>query len=60
MSKLKLSAEERAMLKDFEAGGMKSRLSPKRIIELRSAAEETFKKDGRINIRLSSRDLEGL
>ena len=60
MNKLKLSAEEREMLKDFEAGEMKSRLSPKRIRELRSVAEETFKKDRRINIRLSSRDLESL
>jgi predicted DNA binding CopG/RHH family protein len=60
MSKLKLSTEEREILKDFESGELKSRLSPKRIRELQSVAEETFKKDRRINIRLSSRDLESL
>lgn len=60
MSKLKLSVEERVILKDFEAGKLKSQLSPKRIKELQSVADETFKKDRRINIRLSSRDLESL
>ncbi len=60
MSKLKLSAEEREILKDFETGELKSQLSPKRIKQLQSVAEETFKKDRRINIRLSSRDLESL
>jgi predicted DNA binding CopG/RHH family protein len=60
MSKPKLSTEERQILKDFEGGEFQSRLTPKRIKELKSAAEETFKKDRRINIRLTSRDLEGL
>lgn len=60
MSKLKLSSEEREILKDFDSGKLKSQLSPKRIRELQSVAEETFKKDRRINIRLSSRDLESL
>jgi len=60
MSKLKISAEEREILQDFETAKPKSRLSPKRIKALHSVAEETFKKDRRINIRLSSRDLENL
>ena len=60
MSKPKFNAEEQEILKDFEKGDFKSQLSPKRIAELKSAAEETFKKDRRINIRISSRDLEGL
>lgn len=60
MSKPKLSSEEREILNDFEKGDFKSRLSPKRIEQLKAAAEETFKKDRRINIRISSRDLEGL
>ena len=60
MNKLKLNSEEREILKDFESGKFKSELSQKRIKELRSVAEETFKKDRRINIRLSSRDLESL
>ncbi len=60
MTKPKLSVEEREMLKDFKKGNFKSRLSPKRIKELKAAADETFKKDRRINIRITSRDLEGL
>jgi predicted DNA binding CopG/RHH family protein len=60
MSKQKLSSEERDILNDFEKGDFKSQLSPKRIEQLKAAAEETFKKDRRINIRISSRDLEGL
>ncbi len=60
MSKYKLSEEEREILKDFEGGEFESILSQQRIEELRSVAAETFKKDRRINIRLSSRDLEGL
>jgi predicted DNA binding CopG/RHH family protein len=60
MSKHKLSQEEREILKDFEDGKFESILSQQRIEELQSIAAETFKKDRRINIRLSSRDLEGL
>ena len=60
MSKQKLSQEERDILKDFEDGEFESVLSQKRIEELQAIAAETFKKDRRINIRLSSRDLEGL
>ena len=60
MSKYKLSQEEREILKDFEGGKFESILSQQRIEELQSVAAETFKKDRRINIRLSSRDLEGL
>ena len=60
MSKHKLSQEEREILNDFEGGNFESVLSENRIEELQSIAAETFKKDRRINIRLSSRDLEGL
>ena len=60
MNKQKLSQEERDILKDFEDGEFESILSQKRIEELQAIAAETFKKDRRINIRLSSRDLEGL
>ena len=60
MSKHKLSQEEREILKNFECGKLESILSEQRIEELQSIAAETFKKDRRINIRLSSRDLEGL
>jgi predicted DNA binding CopG/RHH family protein len=60
MSKPKLSKEEKEILKDFEAGEFESVHTPKRMKMLQAAAEEAFKKDKRINIRISSRDLESL
>lgn len=60
MSKLKLSKEEKEILKDFEAGEFKSVITSKRKKTIQASAEETFKKDKRINIRISSRDLESL
>lgn len=60
MSDPKLSKEEKQILKDFEAGEFKSVLTPKRKKMLQATAEETFRKDKRINIRISSRDLESL
>ena len=60
MSNYKLSVEEQQILEAFEAGTFKSVLTPKRKKELQAIAEETFKKDKRINIRISSRDLESL
>ena len=60
MSNDKLSAEEKQILEDFEAGQFKSVLSSKRKKELQAMAEQSFKKDKRINIRISSRDLESL
>ena len=60
MSEMKLSKEEKEIVKAFEAGEYKSVLSSKRRKMLQAAAEETFKKDKRINIRISNRDLESL
>ena len=60
MNEPKLSNEERQILEDFEAGEFKSILTPRRKKMLQDAAEKTFKKDKRINIRISSRDLESL
>ncbi len=60
MTEPKLSKEEKEILKEFEAGEFKSVLTPRRKKMLQAAAEETFKKDKRINIRISSRDLESL
>ena len=60
MSEPKLSNEEKEILKGFEAGEFKSVLTSRRKKMLQAAAEETFKKDKRINIRISSRDLESL
>ena len=60
MTKTILSKEEESILKDFEAGEFKSVLTPKRKKILQAAAEETFKKNKRINIRISERDLQAL
>jgi len=60
MNDSKLSEEEKQILNDFEAGEFKSVLTPKRKEMLQMTAEETFKKDKRINIRISSRDLGAL
>ena len=60
MSKTKLSKEESEILKDFEGGEFESKLTPKRKQYLQAVADETFKKDKRINIRISSRDLANL
>lgn len=60
MRKVKLNPEEQEILDDFEAGEFKSvmNLTFKKVAQ--SAAEETLKKDKRINIRISSRDLLAL
>lgn len=60
MSSKKLDQEEKEILNAFEGGQYKSVLTAKRRRLLAEAAENTFKKDKRINIRLSSRDLEAL
>lgn len=56
----KLSSEEREILEAFEAGEFKSVLTPERRRFLKATAKDTFKKDKRINIRISSRDLESI
>ncbi|MES2662816.1 MAG: CopG family antitoxin [Pseudomonadota bacterium] len=60
MSKSKLNQEEQDILKDFEAGEFQSKLSTLRKKSLQGIAVETLKKDKRINIRISTRDLEAL
>ena len=57
MNQYKLSEEEKEILDAFEAGELKSVLTPKRKKYLQTVAEESFKKDKRINIRISNRDL---
>lgn len=57
----KLDDEERELLRSFEAGEWTS--VPSRDDEVRrhqGYAREAFKKDRRINIRISSRDLDTL
>ena len=60
MPKTKLDTEEQELLEAFEAGEFESDLDTDRREYLAKAAEETFKKDKRFNIRVSSRDLEAL
>ena len=59
MSNDKLDNEKDLQLA-FEAGLFSSELSEAKIARLARAADETLKKDKRINIRLPSRDLEAL
>ena len=59
MSKLK--SEEKEILEAFESGRLKRIENVEKDIDKhRLVAEETFKKDARINIRLSSRDLRAI
>jgi predicted DNA binding CopG/RHH family protein len=60
MKKRKLNPEDQDMLEAFEAGEFESDLKDERRTQLAQLAEETIKKDKRINIRISSRDLEAL
>ncbi|MBL4630621.1 MAG: hypothetical protein JKY14_05495 [Paraglaciecola sp.] len=60
MSKIKLDQEEQALLTAFEADEFDSELTDKRQLFLSNVAEQTTKKDKRINIRISTRDLTAL
>ena len=60
MAKTKLDREEQELLEAYESGEFESDPDVDRREYLTRAAEETFKKDKRINIRISSRDLEAL
>lgn len=60
MNNVELDREEQELLDAFDAGEFESDLSEARSSLLARTAEETFKKDKRINIRISSRDLEAL
>ena len=56
-----LDAEEREILEAFEADQLKSVVDKDaEITKHREYAAATFKKDQRINIRISSRDLQAL
>ena len=60
-SAMQLDAEELQILRDFERGELQSMLrfkAEKKALE--EAARNTLQKDRRINIRISSRDLERL
>lgn len=60
MSNRKLNREDQELLESFEAGEFESDLDDERRAQLAKAAADTFKKEKRINIRISSRDLEAL
>lgn len=53
-----LTAEEREILAAYEQGETRSTLTEEKRQEYIAAARQTFKKDKRVNIRLSSADLE--
>jgi predicted DNA binding CopG/RHH family protein len=55
MSDPKLNSEEQELLNALEEGEYESVLTDDRKKELESAAAHTFKRDKRLNIRLSSR-----
>jgi predicted DNA binding CopG/RHH family protein len=57
MSDPKLNSEEQELLNALEEGEYESVLTDDRKRELESAAAHTFKRDKRLNIRLSSRDM---
>ena len=58
MKEVYFDAEERELVESFERGEWRSVKNVKREIQkLRNAAKNTLKKDARINIRLSSKDL---
>ena len=60
MAKTKLDHEEQELLEAYESEEFKSDLDADRGEYLARASEEAFKKDKRINIRISNRDLEAL
>jgi predicted DNA binding CopG/RHH family protein len=58
---MKLDKEEQEIEVLFERGKIALAKPDKKLLRnLRSAAENTFKKDRRINIRLSERDMVGI
>lgn len=60
MGNTKLDKGEQELLEAFEAGEFTSDLNDERRDLIAKAAEEFSRKDKRINIRISSRDLEAL
>ena len=57
MKKIQLNAEEQELLEAFEAGEFQSDMPDSRKEFIEQSAAQTFKKDKRINIRISGRDL---
>ena len=57
---LELDPEEQQLLNDFEADSLSSISTPALLEELKQSARATGQKDQRINIRLSSGDLNAI
>ena len=60
MKKVKLDKEEQEILDAFEADEFESVLTDSRRKFIEKSVAETFKKDKRINIRISGRDLAAI
>ena len=60
MSEHGLDQEEKELLDGFEADDFASQLTAKRKQQLEAIANNTVKKDKRINIRISGRDLQAI
>jgi len=60
MNHIKLDKEEKEILEAYESGEFKSVLNPKRKKLIEESATQMSKKDKRINIRLSGRDLSAI
>lgn len=60
MKDIKFDREELELLNTYESGEFQSDMNPSRKKYIEQLAAETFKKDKRINIRISQRDLAAL
>ena len=60
MGKERMDQEERELLDAYEAGEFESNLTDKRKEQLAAMARAASRKDRRMNIRISSRDLQAL
>jgi len=60
MTTAKNEYEEQELLNEFESGEFTSVLTNERKSEIQTSAEAAFKKDKRINIRLSGHDLSAI
>ncbi|NOX09252.1 MAG: hypothetical protein GXP22_07175 [Gammaproteobacteria bacterium] len=60
MNKINLDKEEQELLDAYDSGEFKSVMTDERKKSIEQSAALTFKKNKRINIRLSGRDLSAL
>ncbi len=60
MKRVKLDQEEQDILNAYESGEFSSKMTKERKSSIEEVAAATFKKDKRINIRLSGRDLSAI